>query len=307
MRLTFGAVLWGRAAHQFRERAATLEELGFGSFSVGDHLGHYPPLTACAVVAQATQTARLGPLVLNNDFRQPAVLAREAAALADLSAGRFELGLGAGYAKREYVRAGIAYEPAATRIARLGEAAQILSRLFAGEQVTFNGQYYHLQEDSLHGLQHRVPVLIGGNSPAVHALAVRYADILNFAGLSPIRGGTVEDMSDFSSGALDRQVHALSAVEREVGGDLERHVLVQWHEVTSDRPGAAERAAKRLEIPAEIVLDSPYALIGTAEQIAAQLRSHHQTFEITRWTIFADHPDLQPAEALAPVISALAS
>ncbi|HWN22470.1 MAG TPA: LLM class flavin-dependent oxidoreductase, partial [Gaiellaceae bacterium] len=83
------------AALEFRERAAMLEELGFGSFSVGDHLGHYPPLTACAVIAQATQTARLGPLVLNNDFRHPAVLAREAVALADLSGGRFELGLGA--------------------------------------------------------------------------------------------------------------------------------------------------------------------------------------------------------------------
>ncbi|HWN22332.1 MAG TPA: LLM class flavin-dependent oxidoreductase, partial [Gaiellaceae bacterium] len=259
------------------------------------------------VIAQATQTARLGPLVLNNDFRHPAVLAREAVALADLSGGRFELGLGAGYARREYLRAGIAYEPAATRIARLEEAMQILSRLFAGEQVTFNGEYYRVHEDSLQGLQHRVPLLIGGNSPAVHAVAVRYADVLNFVGLSPIRGGTVEDLSDFSSGALDQQVHALSAVGREVGGDLERHVLVQWHEITGDRVGAAERAAKRLEIPAAIVLDSPYVLIGTAEQIAAQARSHHQTFGITRWTIFADHPDLQPAEALAPVISALTS
>ena len=284
-----------------------LEELGFGSFSVGDHLGHYPPLTSCAVIAQATQTARLGPLVLNNDFRQPAVLAREAIALADLSGGRFELGLGAGYARDEYLRAGIAYEPAATRIARLAEAAQILSSLFTGEQVTFNGQYYRLQEDSLLGIQHRVPLLIGGNSPAVHAVAVRYADVLNFVGLSPIRGGTVEDMSDFSSGALGRQVRALSEVRREVDGDLERHVLVQWHDVTNDRPGAAKRAAKRMELSAEIVLDSPYVLIGTAEQIAAQLRSHHQTFGITRWTIFADHPDLQPAETLAPVISALRS
>jgi probable F420-dependent oxidoreductase len=307
MRLTLGAVLWGGVAHEFGERAASLEELGFGSFAVGDHLGHYPPLTACAVIAQATETAQLGPLVLNNDFRQPAVLAREAAALADLSGGRFELGLGAGYAQREYIRAGIAYQPAATRVARLGEAAQILSGLLAGEQVTFNGQYYRLHEDSLPEVEHRVPLLIGGNSPAVHAVAARYGDILNFVGLSSIRGGSVEDMSDFSTQALDRQVHALSALEREVVGDLERHVLVQWHDVTSDRLGAAERAAKHLNLPPAIVLDSPYVLIGTAEEIAAQFHSHNETFGITRWTIFANHPHLQPGEALAPVITALAS
>ncbi len=169
-----------------------------------------------------------------------------------------------------------------------------------------NGEYYRLQEDSLPAVKHRVPLLIGGNSPAVHAIAARYADILNLVGLSPIRGGTVEDLSDFSSEALARQLQALSAVGREVGGDLERHVLVQWHEVTSDRRRAAERSAERLDLAAEIALDSPYVLIGTAEQIAARLRSHHQTFGITRWTIFADHPELQPAEALAPVISALA-
>lgn len=306
MRLTLGAVLWGKTAHELRERAATLEALGFGSFSVGDHLGHYPPLTACAVIAQVTRTARLGPLVLNNDFREPAVLAREAVALADLSGGRFELGLGAGYARGEYLRAGIAYEPAATRIARLGEAAQILSRLFAGEQVSFDGEHYRVRDDSLQGLAHRIPLLIGGNSPAVHAVAVRYGDILNFVGLSSIQGGAVEDLSDFSSEALARQVRELSAVGREVGGDLERHVLVQWHEVTGDRVAAAERAAARLGVAAEVVLDSPYVLIGTAEEIAAQLRSHHEAFGITRWTIFADHPELQPAETLGPVISAVA-
>jgi probable F420-dependent oxidoreductase len=307
MRLTLGAVLWGNAARQFRERAAMLEQLGFGSFSVGDHLGHYPPLPACAVIAAATHVARLGPLVLNNDFRQPAVLAREAAALADLSGGRFELGLGAGYARREYLRAGIPYEPAATRIARLAETAEILSRLFGGEEVTFEGEYYHVQEDALHALERRVPLLIGGNSPAVHAVAVRHANILNLVGLSPIRGGTVEDLSDFSAGALDRQVHALNGFRRDVAGHLERHVLVQWHEVTGDREFAAETAAKRLQVPVEVVLDSPYVLIGTTEEIAAQMRSHNQAFGITRWTIFADHPELQPAESLAPVIPALAA
>ena len=302
-----GALLWGSNAQTFRERAARLEALGFGSFSVGDHLGYYAPLTACAVIAEATQTAQVGPLVLNNDFRLPAVLAAEAAALAELSGGRFELGVGAGYARREYVRSGVAYEPAATRIARLAEAAQILSGLLAGETVTMDGLYYQTQEDSLPCLGHRVPLLIGGNSPAVHAVAARSADIVNLVGLSSVRGGTAEDMSDFGVEALDRQVTALGVMRRDVEGELERHVLVQWHEVTDDRRRAGERAAESLGLPVEIVLGSPYVLIGSPDEIAAQIHDHHDTFGIARWTVFADRPELPPAEALGPVLSILSA
>ena len=305
--MTLGALLWGKTAQTFSERAQRLEYLGFGSFSVGDHLGHFAPLTACAVIARATHTAHVGPLVLNNDFRQPTVLAGEAAALADLSGGRFELGLGAGYARREYLRSGIPYEPAATRVARLGEAAQILRGLLAGEEVTVTGHHYRTEEDSIPGLRYHVPLVIGGNSPAVHAVAVRWADAVNLVGLSSVQGGTVEDMSDFGAEALDRQANALGAMRRDVGSELERHVLVQWHDVTNDRLLAAERAAKGLNLPVEIVLESPYVLIGSPDEIVTQIHRHHEMFGITRWTIFADRPELQPADVFAPVLATLAS
>lgn len=75
--------------------------------------------------------------------------------------------------------------------------------------------------------------------------------------------------------------------------------------MTNDRTAAAQRATKALGVATEVVLDSPYVLIGTPDEIAAQLRSHHDRFGITRWTIVADRPDLQPAEGLVPVIRLL--
>jgi probable F420-dependent oxidoreductase len=303
--VTLGAILFGRTARTFRERAASLEELGFGSFSVGDHLAHFPPLAACAAIARGTERARVGPLVLNNDFRNPSVLAREAVALSELANGRFELGLGAGYARREYEWAGIRYDPGPVRIERLSEAAQILSGLFAGDEVTLHGKHYTVQADALRDRPHRVPLLIGGNSPAVHAIAARSADVLNLIGLSPKRGGSVEDLSDFSTGALDRQLDALQTFERAVEGELERQVLVQWHHVTDDRDGAAEQAAAVLGVPPRVVLNSPYVLIGDRGEIAAQLHDHHTRFGITRFSIFADRPDLHPGEQLAPVLREL--
>jgi probable F420-dependent oxidoreductase len=293
---TVGAHLWSRDADGLARRAAELESYGFASLTVGDHLhpGAIGPLTACAIIAGATTRARLGPLVLNNDFRHPVVLAREAAALADLSRGRFELGLGAGYAQREYERAGIPFSPRRVRIARLSESARILRGLLAGETVDVVGAHYEVRGESV-PVSQSVPILIGGNSPELHDVAAEHGDILSLAGSVVGRDGG----SDYAASAVERQLRRLGDSRPDV------HVLVQWHEVTANRHAAAERAAAGVDAPLEIVLDSPYVLVGTAEEIAEQLHRDNERFGITRWTIFADRPDLQAAEALLPVLELL--
>jgi probable F420-dependent oxidoreductase len=298
---TLGAILFSGNAASTRERAAQVEALGFASISVPDHLGYFPPLTACAIVAEATERVQIGPLVLNNDFRHPVVLAHEAMALADLSGGRFELGLGAGYARREYERAGIPFSPRGVRIARLAESARILRALFAGETVDFDGEHYQVHGQALPAHDHRVPILIGGNSAAIHTVAAEHADIVGLAGSAASRAA---EKPDYVGTAVERQVERLRAAPR--FAELELHVLVQSHEVTSDREGAAERAASGMETTPDVVLSSPYVLIGTPEEIAAQLREQHERYGITRWTIFADRPDLEPAESLVPVLRLLA-
>jgi probable F420-dependent oxidoreductase len=298
---TLGAHLWNSDVASLRARAAEVESLGFVSITVGDHLGYFPPpLTACAIVAEATSEVRIGPLVLNNDFRHPVVLAQEAAALADLSGGRFELGLGAGYNRREYERSGIVFSPRSVRIARLAESAQILRRLFAGETVDFEGEHYRVEGQALPPQNHDVPILLGGNSPQLHAVAAAHADIVGLAGSAASRNGSG---SDYALSAVERQVARIRELAAPRAPEI--HALVQWHEVTGDREAAAERAAHGMEAPLEVVPSSPYALLGTPEEIAAQLRDHHDRLGITRWTIFADRPDLQPAESLVPILKLL--
>jgi probable F420-dependent oxidoreductase len=303
-----GVALWESDPRALRAKAAGLEQLGFAAITIGDHLvaRAIAPLIACAIVADATERVRVGPLVLNNDFRHPVVLAREAAALAELSGGRFELGLGAGFAAREYERAGIPFAPRRVRAARLAESAHVIRGLLAGETVTFAGEHYVVRGETLTGPPPAVPILIGGNSRDVHAAAAAHADIVGLCGLSPTRGGTETDMSDFSTAGLERQVDRLRELAGPRFSQLELHALVQWHEVTGDRRAAAERAAPQLEVSPEVALDSPYVLLGTPEEIAAQLREHHDRFGITRWTVFGDRPDLPPAEALVPVLERLA-
>src|SRR6266566_7436940 len=103
----------------------------------GDQLG---AIAALMAAADATTKLRIGSLVFDNDYRQPWVLAKEAATLDLLSDGRLDLGLGAGWLVADYERAGIPYDSAGTRIERLEEAVKVIKGFFSGKPFTFSGK-----------------------------------------------------------------------------------------------------------------------------------------------------------------------
>src|SRR5262249_30572334 len=125
-----------------------VEELGFSTFLIRDHVvpdffGDQPaPLVALASAAALTTRLRVGTMVLAVDYRHPVVLAKEAATLALVSAGRLELGLGAGWLRREYEAAGLTFDAAGTRIERLEETIRIIDGLFGARPISFSGKHY---------------------------------------------------------------------------------------------------------------------------------------------------------------------
>src|SRR5574342_592324 len=148
-----------------------VEDLGFATFLVRDHFvadfcGDQPaPLVALAHAAALTTRLRVGTLVLAVDYRHPVMLAKEAATLDLLSGGRLELGLGAGWLRREYAGAGIPFDSAGTRIERLEETIRILDGLFGDGPFSFAGKHFRVTE--LEGYpkpaqRPRPPLLIGG-------------------------------------------------------------------------------------------------------------------------------------------------
>ncbi|HET7094227.1 MAG TPA: LLM class flavin-dependent oxidoreductase, partial [Thermomicrobiales bacterium] len=153
------------------ERARRAETLGYDTFLIRDHLvsdyfgDQLAPLPALMAAAMATTTLRVGTMVLDNDFCHPAMLAKEAATIDFLSGGRLELGLGAGWLKREYDAAGFPYHPPGVRIERLEESIAVLKGLFAAEPFGFSSRHYQI--DGLDGFPKPVqrphpPLLIGG-------------------------------------------------------------------------------------------------------------------------------------------------
>src|SRR3954452_8114715 len=132
----------------FADSARELEDLGYSTAFVPDHFDEgLGPITAMAVAAAATTTLNVGSLVLDCDFRHPAVLARELASIDVLSEGRLEVGIGAGWKRLDYDRSGIPMDAPKTRVDRMIEHAQILKALFTEEEgVTFAGEHYRITD-----------------------------------------------------------------------------------------------------------------------------------------------------------------
>jgi probable F420-dependent oxidoreductase len=291
----------------WQERARLAESAGFDVLLIADHLvpDLFPPMIALQSAADATGRLHVGTFVVNNDFRHPVLVAREAAALEALTDGRFELGIGAGHMKFEYDQAGITFDDAATRVSRLAEAIEVMGALWSGEPCTFSGEHYQVTDHKIDATQ--VPLLVGGNGPRLLRLAAERADIIGFTGFSPNADGSGVRLEQFTSRGLEQRV----ALVRDAAGDrfdsLELNALLQVVQVTRDRRAAAEAVAARVELAVDDILDSPFVLLGTHEQMAEQLLQHRERFGVSYWVTFGERPGSeQTVSTLAPVIELLA-
>ena len=286
--------------------ARKVEDLGYTSLNVPDHLADMlAPIPALAVAAAVTTRLRVSTMVLDNEFRHPVLVAREAATLDLLSDGRLDLGLGAGHMKSEFDQAGLRFDRGAVRVERLAEAVTIVKGLLAGETVTFAGHHYQVTSHTIYPRpvqRPHPPIVIGGNGPRLLALAAAEADVVGLSGITFRRGGTEPDLTAFRAAAVDERVRHL----REAAGvrfeRLELSALVQRVIVTDDRRAGAEELARRWPaLGVDDILDSPFLLLGTLDEIAGQLVARRARWGISSYVIF------EPAlDAFASIVARLA-
>ena len=286
------------------ERARRVEQLGYSILVVPDHFrDHLAPVPALTAAALATTRLRVGSLVFSNDFRHPAVLAKEAATIDVLSGGRFELGLGGGWLRAEYDQTGIPFEAPGTRVERLEEAVTIIKGLLAGERVTFAGRHYTIAD--LEGRPTPVqrphpPIAIGGGGRRTLTLAAREASIV---GLVPRarRDGSGLDMTDLSDAATREKLEWVRSAAGERFDSLEIHALIQAVAVGERRTAAADDLASRFKVARDVVLETPYVLLGTIEEMCESLRQRRERYGISYLTVFE-----RDMEVFAPVVARLA-
>jgi probable F420-dependent oxidoreductase len=276
----------GRDGHTWSELARRVEGLGFDALYVADHPGATgSPFTSLAAAAPVTTTLRLGTYVCNAGVRGPVELASDAATLDVVSNGRVVLGLGAGHTPAEWTMEGRPYPGPAERVVRLRETVDVVTRLLAGEVVSFDGRYVRARDAFLlapRPVQPRVPILLGGNGPELLRVAARTADVVSVTGL----GRTLDDghrhTVDWSASAIDERVARIHAAGRAVVLDA----LVQHVELT-DRPGdvAARLASLIPGLEPGDLHAAPFAWIGSVESICEQLLAAQERWGFTSYVV----------------------
>jgi probable F420-dependent oxidoreductase len=301
----FGVIVYqAKSKDEWVAKAQKAENIGYSTFLVPDHLeDQLAAVPALVATAEATTSIRLGSSVFDNDFRHPVMLAKEAATIDLLSGGRFELGIGAGWAQSEYEQAGIPFDAGSIRVSRLEEALHIIKGLFAGEPLNFSGQYYTVT--NLEGFPKPIqrpnpPIFVGGGSKRILSIAAREANIVGFGPRTRADGSGL-DTTDATAEATERKVAWVRQAAGERFNELELNAIVFTVVVTDQRKQASEQLTQRFQMTTQQVLEMPHCLVGTADQITEDLLYRREKYGISYISVFAES-----METFAPVVARLA-
>ena len=292
-------------ADEWFARAKRIEALGYDTLAMPDHMvgGAWAAMPALAALAPVTTKLRFGTLVIDNDFRNPVVFAREVAVLDVLSGGRFELGIGAGWFDRDYQGTGIPFDRGRVRVARLAEAITLMKRLFTEEQVDFSGTYYKAEKAECRPRtiqQPHPPLMIAGGGAEILTIAGREADIVAIvpAGIT-------------GTGKLAKEAVTLETLKEQAkivrdaaGGradDIEYSMFLDCV-LTDDREKKIDEMATTATVDPDLISGSAYRGIGTLDEISAHIRMLRDDVGITYFCLRG--PDV---EKLGPMVSDLAT
>jgi probable F420-dependent oxidoreductase len=275
--------------------ARRAEEVGFASLWIPDHLifrtapdssfGVWECWSLLAALAATTERIALGPVVSCTGFRNPALLAKIADTVEEISGGRLILGLGAGWLEEEYRAFGYPFDH---RVSRFAEAIAIIHGLLRQGRADVQGTFYQVEECELRPRGPRPagpPILIGTTGPRMLRLAARYADIWNATWTR-------------RAAELTPLLAALDAACIEEGRDpstIERSACVLL-----DLPGASGRGGHRPRTRTGL---PPEPVASTAEAVAI-LREYADA-GIDHVQVWLDPGTLDGIDAFAPVLAAI--
>ena len=254
-----------KSSAALRDKARRLEDAGFDALYLPDHIGAPAPFPVLTAIAAATSTVRVGTYVLNACFYKPALLARDAAAVNDLSDGRLELGLGAGYVREEFEAAELPYPSAGQRVDYLEHVTTYLKK--------------HLPS---------VPILIAGNGNRLLTVAAQHADIIGLTGAND-RG---------ADDALAERIELVRAAAGDRFADLVLNLAITGVSDSSGKPDLSMTRRYAPDLSDEQLLALPSVLSGSPRDIADTLRGYRETYGLTSVTVQQHH-----AETFAKVIA----
>lgn len=270
---------WGFAYPDLAAIAATAERNGWDALWVSDHLlwdadatdrNCYEAWTLLAALAPATSTLRLGTLVTCNSYRHPSLLAKMAAGIDDISGGRVEFGIGAGWKDVEYAAYGYDFPPIGTRQDQMAEAIELSRLLWTEDRADFDGAHYSLRGAvcAPKPVQAPMPVWIGGHGDRLLRVVAELGD-----GWNMVFGRTLDQLRDRHA-VLDRHCDDLGRDPASLARTVFLFTIVADTDAEIDAIGAD--LERDLGAPAAMFMATGRAagLIGPAGRVAASLRDH---------------------------------
>lgn len=278
--------------------ARRLDSAGFYALVMGDHPGSgASPWPALGSAAAVTQTLQLGTYVVQAGVREPMHVAADAATLDILAPGRVLLGIGAGQTPREWTDIGRDRPSPRQRAERLVEFVEAVAALLRGRSVTRDGRYLTLRGSRLDGLPtgERVRLVVGGGHPLILRAAARHADVVGLSGLGRTLADGHHHEVRWSRANLRRQLQLVREEAQQASNRPVIEALVQSVRVTRDREAAVEEISAKIPgASVEDVSRTPFLLIGSYEEMAAQMLKQAEELGITSYVVREQAvPDLE--------------
>lgn len=274
--------------------ATTAEDVGFDSVWLPDHLlfrfpnvqpqGIWDVWSLMPALAAVTERVEIAPLVACSSFRNPALIAKMADTIDEISGGRFILGLGAGWHEPEYAAFGFPYDH---RVSRFEEALAIIHGLLRTGHIDFEGRFYSARDCELRPRGPRPegpPIVIGSSSPRMMGLMATYADAWNRD-----RINDVETLLD-----LEAQVDAACIAAGRDPATLGRTVGIQVDMLNEQRDEKTPRQW----------IKHPWPLTGSPDELVEQIRAYTRA-KVDHLVIWIDPVTPAAIESFAPVLELL--
>jgi probable F420-dependent oxidoreductase len=287
------------------ETATRMESLGYAVATMPDHFtGQLAPMPALQAVLDATTTLRAGALVFDNDYKHPAILAKELATMDVLSGGRVEIGLGAGWMISDYEQLGITYDRPGVRIDRFVEGLAVIRGAMGPGPFDFSGDHYTITGYDGHPKPVQAPcppILIGGGGRRVLTIAAEQADIVGVNGT--LDAGVIgpEAIATMTADAVADKVAIVANAAGDRLDDIEMNIRAFFVSVTDDRAGQLAAVAAMIAVDEEMIAASPFALIGSTAKIVEDLLERRERYGFSYVIVGGED-----VESFAPVVAELA-
>jgi probable F420-dependent oxidoreductase len=291
--------------------AKQAEQLGYTAIYVPDHWAYehqagaglddqapaWDSTTMLAAIATATTKVRVGALVLCNLFRHPGTTALQTTTLDYLSNGRAFLGLGSGWTRAEFEMMGAPFPDIKPRLRMLDESLQVIKSLWTRERTTFEGEFYRLHEamSCPKPMQKpHPPILLGGGGKGLLRIAARHADVVNVV-TDTGRAGTIDpsEVAKTTDKGFREKLAFLRGEIKAAGRDVDSVRLsstIFISMLADDHEGGqsfASALGSMFGLDADEVRRMPLALIGTAEECAAELRRREKEWGLSHYVLSA--------------------